>query len=342
MINCKNINSIKIILVFFAIFLVGCQKGKIEGCYFNIEQQQIYEFTSSKLFLYDLNDSIKKKYSLSIVGNKIEIKTKHNQIKLDFSMDQDTLWIIDNKQGFLYQDEIELIKFEYHKLKNHQLVSDNYWHIKSFNQQAEFWFKFNLNTKKEDGSVYISQKKSNRKELNTFDIQQKVYFNKFKIISFKTYILNNSKCLLTEVTKDSLTLKSLRSFQEIKMKSYKSKMNNFLHGAWINVGAHENHSTFFDFENKRFYFGDTIIFSKDNSFISESNYKNNELDIINEQRTNKVSMSFKIGLDTENIYFDKPIDNVLFIEKLTNDSLIFLNPYFNVKMKYIRKGNNVY
>ena len=153
--------------------------------------------------------------------------------------------------------------------------------------------------------------------------------------------------LLIDILKDSLIYGSLSTFKKIKLDNYTPETNLLLYGTWVNFNSNKKRINLYS-EKGRFYFGDTIVFRKNNKFkriIKDySNYhqdtisKNNQNYNANNLSLQKQEILFDIGLNTKYIAFEKPMDQVLEIELLRKDTLIIKNHTIgkNILMKYTR------
>ncbi len=330
--------------------LLSCENNPVKGYYFDLYNQQIYEFGKSELIIYNIKDSLQNKYSINVDNDKIIFNYNDKNIKINYLIDMDSLWLIDNEQLFLNNNEIKLVKFEFRDNLNPKLINNNYWHIKSKKTKDDFWINYNTLEDNEYGSMYGKKKNSSHLFFESFfDINQERYFNKYWIYKFKSYNWDPYGYLLIGVEKDLLEFRELRTFDAIILDNYNSEINEQLFGTWANVNSNKNHITFFS-EKGRFYFGDTIFFQKNNFFkriINEQSYffykdtiqiNKDKVNNIGKESLGKKEIPFEIGFNTKFLIFNEPLDQILEVEKLTKDSLIIKNHTIGEKllMKYIR------
>ncbi|PIE49879.1 MAG: hypothetical protein CSA39_00415 [Flavobacteriales bacterium] len=338
-----NILKFTIISTVIIHLVEGCNnKLPFEGYYFNVNNQQIWEFRESKLLVYNIRDSLKEQYSIQSDNKKIKLDNKNTQIVFPFKIVKDTLWLTD-KTNFLTNDsESKLIRFE---LDNIDTITffNNYWHLKQKNLENDFWIKFYFSENKKYAFMYGKEKRTNNIFLeSSFNFNQDKYFNKFWIYKFKSYNWNPFGYLLTQSSKDRLIFKDLSAFKSIELNKYKSKINSQIYGRWLDVSSDSRNLNLIS-NNSRFYFGDTIEFKKNNIFSrilkDKSNfyYEDSLVGSNSEKNKNlKIEIPFKIGFNTKFIIFNEPIDQILEIKKLTKDSLIIKNHTVgeNLLMKY--------
>jgi len=336
-----------LIFLLLLMFLVSCTKNEnsISGYYFDIKDRKIYEFKSSELLIYDISDSTKTTCKLNIEKNRLNIKNKQGNFRLYFTIEQDSLWLIDNEQLFLKKNEIKLIKYKFSNSLKAKLLFKNYWYGKSFDKESEFWYKF-----KQEGLSYNSDlyRKDKNKEVyynSSFDFQEYLYFNKFLI-----YRIQSHAFFLIDITSDSLKLREVYNFNKVNFSNYISKIDSRIYGTWVNVNSNKRPLTLYDrAKENKFYFGDTIMFTN-NKFIRKINsfenyYYQDSLMLGDKKRINDLNkhskelpIFFELGLDTKFLLFKKPINKVLKIKKLSKDSLVLINDFLGDPrlMKYIR------
>ncbi|PKP12780.1 MAG: hypothetical protein CVU08_08765 [Bacteroidetes bacterium HGW-Bacteroidetes-3] len=312
-----------LLIIIISTLFISCSKSKIKDTYLDINNKLIYEFKDSELFIYNLNDSIKKEYSIEWDENKINLKSNNKSFTLNYLIEKNILWLFDSNHEFIYGPEIKLLKVKFDNSLDSKYLYFNYWATLSEDKKTSFWIKFkenyaNLYEKENSKSIYFD---------HSFDFEKKLYFEKFIVYKFKSYLLEPYNYLLIKSNRDSLNFIQLDSFKELNFSNHTSIVDRNLIGTWSNLNFNDNLTIFND--DGPFYFGDTISFTNNNEFIKKIG-KNKSL-----------SISYEIGLDTKFIFFDNPLDKILEIEKLSNDTLIFRNQSFGkeYKMRYIRIDN---
>ncbi|MDP3944813.1 MAG: hypothetical protein Q8Q51_02860 [Lutibacter sp.] len=325
LINTK-LNYYLIFIILYAL-LISCSKHEIKNAYLDRNNKLIYEFKDSKLFIYNLKDSVKKEYTINVKKNKITLKNKDNNYLLGYWIKEDSLFLFDNNSGFFDNSVSKLIKFEFENLLNDNYLYFNYWYTLSEDKNTAFWIKYIKDDKHKYANLYEKEKSKNVYFDHSFEYEQLLFFNKFIVYKFNSYVLEPYYYLLIKSNKNSLNFIQIDSFKDLNLSNYTSIVDRNLIGTWSNLNFNDNLTVFND--DGPFYFGDTISFTNNNEFIKKIG-KNKSL-----------SISYEIGLDTKFIFFDNPLDKILEIEKLSNDTLIFRNRSFGkeYKMRYIRIDN---
>jgi len=343
-------NRIKYILIFLlTLCFVNCSKDNIEGYYYHVSNQQIFNFKKSELLIYSLKDSVQKSFSVVVKKDEfINLRDEQDSYSLNYLVDTDSLWLIDDQRDFLNNENIKLIKFELGDKINRKLIFQNYWYYQNDNNaKTDFWFQFILEKADVYGNTYSKETDSVDISIGaSFDIKESLYFNTFNIYKFKSYVWSPYGYLLMDVSKDTLKFRELNTFNEMKFSNYSSRLDSGLYGTWINLPSDKNNLMLFNGKG-RFYFGDTITFTK-NKFIRKlkesPNFYYQDTIMISKENNNRKGtilnkpMSFLMGLDTKYLIFEKPLDLILQIKRLNKDTLIIKNNTAGqeLDMKYIR------
>ncbi|GEM_PF-3793321 len=344
----NNFNCIFLILFSISItFLVSCEDSHFNGYYFNEENQQIFDFKDSELIIYNIKDSIKNEYVITLGRkNEMEINSENKKMKIYYRIDQNVLWLIDDERLISSNKEVKLVKFKFGNTSNPDLLATNYWYFRPKKSKVDYWIKYHILENNKYGLIYGREENSNDMFFESFfDIGQELYFDKFLIYKFDSYNWDPYGYLLVSITEDSLKFRGLRTFDKIELKNYKFKTNLQLYGTWVNVNSSKNHINLFG-DNGRFYFGDTIVFQKNNKFKRKVKeyfnyfYKDtiSKTDNVEKEGIGELEIPFEVGLNNKYLIFDRPLNQILKVEMITKDSLIIKNHTVGEKlvMKYVR------
>lgn len=319
----------KSLFLFIILSVNSCKKNDIEGYYFDKNCEKIYEFNDNKLIVYNITDSLKSKYLIKIKNKKILVKNEN--IELNYTNDKDSLWIFDDERLFSDSYVIGLKEFEIGNVSNYELLTQNFWHTSY--DEVDFWFEFISDENMNYGKAYFKEKKDSIKFIHTFSFDGYLYFDKFRLYSIRSSLLNPNGYILSNINKDSLILLDLYNFNKVKFNNYISKFDSNLYNRWVNFNQNDKDLSIFNYEG-RFYFGDTIEFTKDNKFTREiKNYYNyyyqdtiklDELDSTKFLKMNfqKKEIPFKVGLNSKYLFFNKPINLTFEVVNLSRDTLI--------------------
>jgi len=321
---------------FIVLFLLyGCvQKQNFEGDFYDTNSLEIVSFEKGQFRTYSLADSTKTTFEFWTRNNNIFFKSKNNNsYELTFEVKGDTLFLHEKKPSFLKKKKSAFLKLNIDKSSKTKDLYNKYW--KSVSAGDYDNIIFNISDSSNSADVYIEVKDGPIiKEISNpakIHVNKLSFFNRFNLLHFQDSYFSASPYLVEDIKSDTLTLLDIKKARRYKFYLIESQQNQLIYGHWETTNSAKD-GLFLVEKGALFYFGDQLSITKENKIYVLSNPMRDDI----------LPINFDFGLHSQYLVLRKFDYNQLKIIRLTQDSLVFENPFMRdnkgglLLMKYIR------
>ena len=305
-------NRVRQLFIFLSTFhFLGCEVDRPRGTFYDVESRVVYDFSSTRLEIYSLNDSTFIDYKLEFSDNNLVLTRDNKVYNVEYNMIAKDKLVLDDPVGKVIPFEVtEMDRFELADTYDLINLLEGYWSIDT--QEDEYRYIFKLSSENSGFDYTISN--------NSVDFKGRFYhdvylpFNKFIVLEIQSSTFQGAVFFVKEITKDSLVLVQIDNLETFTFDKVPSKVNNFVYGNWSRVSSSRE-----DYEIETLlgneYFGDEIKIFQDEIYICKS------------PDSEVKKFKFDLGFDSHYLLMmEYGYIADIKIKKITKDTLILENP----------------